>query len=199
MRVLGREEVRQWFSGFPGSSADYVQCDESELFFTHPEAKCIDLEYPAKLERLSFFARFLATVGYDPKDFEGAMIWFTAWNIWTSEDEAPGYRIVEAMNRSGGQPASFEAAPGHLFRADELPDAIAMILQPMIFGWDAYYLPRWAFGTDEFFLHISHDSFVSVVTRTTAFHDRVVGLLKELDLNPQSGHEGQKSRFCRPT
>jgi len=40
------------------------------------------------------------------------------------------------MNRSGGQPTSFEAAPGHLFRADELTDAIAMLLQPMIFGWD---------------------------------------------------------------
>jgi len=27
-----------------------------QIFFTHPEAACIDLEYPAKLEQLPFFA-----------------------------------------------------------------------------------------------------------------------------------------------
>ena len=67
----------------------------------------------------------------------------------------------------------------------------------MIFGWDAYYIPRWSYGTDEFFLHISHDSFVSIVTRTTAFYEKVFAILKELDLNPQKGHEMRKSRFCR--
>jgi hypothetical protein len=196
LQVLGKPEVHNWFSAFPNSSTEYVQCDGRELFFAHPEANCIDLEYPAKLEQLPFFARFLATAGYDPKDFEGAMLWFTAWHVWNSSEEAVGYRLVEAMNRSCGQPMSFEAAPGHLFRADELTDTIAMLLQPMIFGWDAYYLPRWSYGTDEFFLHVSHDSFVSIVTRTTAFHEKMFGILKELELNPQF-HEQQKNRFCR--
>jgi hypothetical protein len=103
------------------------------------------------------------------------------------------------MNRSAGQPVCFEAAPGHLFRSDELTDAIAMLLQPMIFGWDAYYLPRWSYGTGELFMHISHDSFVSIVTRTSAFHEKVFGLLKELGLNPQAGHDLRKNRFCRPS
>jgi hypothetical protein len=197
MQVLSAVDVHKWFLGFPKPSMDYVQSDEHELFFTHREASCIDLEYPPKLERLPFLARFLATAGYDPQHFEGAMLWFTAWRVWNSADEAVGYHIVEAMNRSCGQPRSFEAAPGHLFRSDELSDAIAMLLQPMIFGWDAYYLPRWSYGTDEFFLHISHDSFVSIVTRTAAFHEKVFGLLKELDLNPQNGHEMRKRRFCR--
>jgi hypothetical protein len=197
VRVLGKSEVHNWFSGFPNPSPDYVQCDGRGLFFVHPEANCIDLEYPAKLERLPFFARLLATIGYDPRDFEGAMLWFTAWHVWNSGDEAAGYRLIEAMNKSVGQPSSFEAAPGHLFRADELADYVAMLLQPMIFGWDAYYLPRWSYGTGEFFLFISHDSFVSIATRTTAFHEKVFGVLKELDLNPKQGHEQKKNRFCR--
>jgi hypothetical protein len=196
MQVLGPAEVHKWFSSFPPHT-DYVQSDGRELFFTHSEGSCIDLEYPSKLERLPFFARLLATIGYDVQHFEGAMLWFTTWHVWNSADEGLGYRVVEAMNRSSGQPSSFEVAPGHLFRPDELTDAVAMLLQPMIFGWDAYYLPRWSYGTDEFFLHVSHDSFVSLVTRTAAFHEKAFGLLKESDLNPQRGHEAQKNRFCR--
>ena len=76
-------------------------------------------------------------------------------------------------------------APGHLFRANELQDAIGMLLQPMVFGWDAMFAPRWSYGLDEFFLHVSHDSFVSVVTRTKEFHTKAFGLLEELDFNPK--------------
>jgi hypothetical protein len=49
----------------------------------------------------------------------------------------------------------------------------------------------------DFFLHVSHDSFVSVVTLTRDFYNKAFGLLKELDLNPQPGQEGQVRRFCR--
>jgi hypothetical protein len=101
------------------------------------------------------------------------------------------------MNAAAGQPKSFEAAPGHRYRADELPDTIGMLLQPMIFAWDSYYLPIWSFGTDEFFLYISHDSFVSVVTRTKAFYERVFQQLEKLDFNPKPGNETRTNRFCR--
>ena len=196
MRALSKSELKEWFAGFPAGS-DYIHCEGNQPFFAHAEANCIDLEYPTKLERLPFFVRFLATVGYEPNDFEGALLWFTEWGVWNSADEATGYRIIEAMNAASGQRASFEVAPGHLFRADELTEAIAMLIQPMTFGWDAYYLPRWSYGRDEFFLHVSHDSFTSIVTRTAAFHDKVFDLLSEVDLAPQRGHERQITRFCR--
>jgi hypothetical protein len=112
-------------------------------------------------------------------------------------DEAVGYRIIEAMNRAAGQLQSFEVAPGHTFRADELADAVGMLMQPMVFGWNAYYLPQWSFGVEEFYLYVSHDSFVTVVTRTTAFHDKVFRLLEELALKPRRAHEQQRKRFCR--
>jgi hypothetical protein len=197
VHTLSKADVLSWFAAFPASRMDYVQCDEHGLFFAHPEANCIDIEYPQKLEQLPFLARLLATVGYEPKDFEGALLWFTTWGVWNSSDEAPGYQIIEAMNRAAGQSSSFEVAPGHDFRADELTHAIAMLLQPMLFGWDAYYYPRWSYGTGEFFLFISHDSFVSVVTRTAAFYDEVRALLEELGFHPKEGHALQKERFCR--
>jgi hypothetical protein len=139
----------------------------------------------------------LATQGYDSKDFEGALVWFTEWDVWNRLEEGIGYRIIEAMHRSNGQLNSFEVGPGHLFRADELMEATGMLLQPMIFGWDAVYLPRWSYGTDQFFLHVSHDSFVSVVTRTKEFYDKVFAQLKEVDINAAAGHEMRIRRFCR--
>ena len=62
--------------------------------------------------------------------------------MWNLTDEAIGYRIVESMHRAAGQTQSFEAGPGHQYRADELSDSVGMLMQPMIFGWDGYYMPR---------------------------------------------------------
>ena len=199
MRVLSAEEVAEWFQRFEnlGVESDYAHADKDGLFFTHPEAACIDLGYPPKLERLPFFARYVATIGYEDHDFEGALLWFTNWSVWNSREGSLGYRIIERMNAAAGQPRSFEVAPGHRFRGDELPDAIGMLLQPMVFAWDCYYLPTWSYGTGEFFLYVSHDSFVSIVTRTKAFYERVFPQLEKLDLNPKPGNDTRTKRFCR--
>lgn len=196
MQVLSAEEVSDWLRAFEKDS-DYVHADKEGPFYTHTEASCIDVEYPEKLERLPFFARCVATIGYEDQHFDGALVWFRNWGVWSPLDEGIGYRIVERINEAAGQPKSFEVAPGHRFRADELSDAIGMLMQPMIFGWDCFYVPLWSYGTGEFFLFVSHDSFVSVVTRTKAFYDRVFQQLGKLDLNPKPANSNRVKRFCR--
>jgi hypothetical protein len=197
LKTLSESEVNERFARSPEIGSDAIHCSGKELFFSNPEANCIDIEYPPKLERISFLVRCLATLGYEDRDFEGAILWFTDWGVWNLLDEGVGYRIVEAMHRASGQPLSFETAPGHLFRADELQEAVGMLLQPMIFGWDAFFAPHWSYGYPQFFLHVSHDSFVSVVTRTKEFHVKAFGILQELGLNPTPGHELRMRRFCR--
>jgi hypothetical protein len=198
MRVLSGEELNKWFRAFDNleNPDDYVHADDDGLYFTNREAACIELEYPAKLEQLPFFSHCLATIGYEDQHFDGAVIWVQSWGVWNLFNEGIGYRIVEKMNAGAGQPRSFEASPGHQFRADELAEAIGMLLQPMIFAWDSYYLPIWAYGTGQFFLHISHDSFVTIVTRTKEFHDKVFQQLQELKLNPKVSNESRTRRFC---
>lgn len=200
MKVLTKEQVTDWLSWFeasPKTTDEGLNSDEVGLFFTHSEASCISLEYPARLERLPFFARYLATLEYESWHFRGALLWITEWGVWNDLDEGVGYRVVESMNRANGQPFSFEVGQGHSFRADELVESVGMLIQPMIFGWDAYFCPSWAYGLDEFFLHISHDSYVTVVTRTKEFHDRVFAALQKLDLQPKLGNDRQLARFCR--
>ena len=89
------------------------------------------------------------------------------------------------MHTAAGQPKSFEAGPGHHFRGDELNEAIGLLLQPMVFGWDANYVPRWSYGPDQFFLHVSHDSFVTVVTRTNEFYDKTFDILMGDQVEPR--------------
>lgn len=201
MKVLSALEVAEWFRGFDdvGLEYDYVHADKDGLFFTHPEASCIRLEYPAKLEQMPFFARYVASVGYEEQHFDGAMLWIQHWGVWNLFGEGIGYRIVEKLNAAAGQPKSFEAGPGHRFRADELPDAIGMLIQPMIFAWDSFYLPIWSYGgCSDFFLHISHDSVVYVVMRTKQFRDRVIEQMKEVSLNLKPASNERAERFCRP-
>jgi hypothetical protein len=199
MHVLSAEEVAEWLKWFekPGIGSDYPHADKDGIFLTHPEASCIELEYPQKLEQLPFFARRVATIGYEEQHFDGALIWFTEWGVWNSREESIGYRIIEKINTGAGQPKSFEVASGHQFRADELLDAVGMLVQPMVFAWDCFCLPTWSYGTGEFFLFISHDSFVTVVTRTKEIYDRVFALLKDLNLNPKPGAEHHVRRFCK--
>jgi len=199
MQVLSAEEVSEGFltSENLRVQADYVRADKDGLFFAHPEAACIDLKYPI-LETLPFFARCLATIGYEEQYFAGALIWFKNWGSWQPRDEGIGYRIVEKMNAAAGQPKSFEAGPGHRFRTDEFTDAVGMLLQPMVFAWDCYYLPDWSYGSSsEYFIHVDTDSFVSVVARTREFYDRAFQQLEKLKLNPKPGHKMQMDRFCR--
>jgi hypothetical protein len=197
LRVLTQAEVRKWFDSFP-EGIDSLRRDSFELFFTAPDANCFDIQYPRELERLRFVARCLATLGYEVIDFRGAMLWIIAWGVGQEVEEGPGYRIFEAMNLAVGQPMSIEVTAGHKFRADELDAAVASLLQPMIFGWDAIYYPSWSYGADQFFLHINNNSFITVVTRTKEFHDKVFAQLDKLNLIPKPSPELRRSRFCRP-
>jgi hypothetical protein len=197
MKLLTASEVTKSFDWYKDYDDEYVHFDDDGPFFAHPEAQCINLEYPKKFERLPFFARYLAAIGYQDWDFRGALIWFHNWSVGNQQDEGIGYRIIDRINIAAGQPMSFEVAPGHQFRADELTDVVGTLMQPMIFGWDSFYLPQWSHGTGEFFLFISHDSFVCLVTRTKAFHDRVFEQLHKLEFNPTPGDDLRVQRFCR--
>jgi hypothetical protein len=117
--------------------------------------------------------------------------------VWNYLEEGIGYRIVEAIHSAAGQPTSFENGPAHNFRGDELNEAIGLLLQPMVFGWDANCVPRWSYGPDQFFLHVSHDSFVTVVTRTKEYFDKTLEILTRLDFNPTEARKTYSQRFCR--
>jgi len=48
----------------------------------------------------------------------------------------------------------------------------------MIVGWDAYYIPQANKDCLEFFLFVSHDSFLDIVTNTEKSYERVMEILQ---------------------
>ena len=51
----------------------------------------------------------------------------------------------------------------------------------MLVGWDAYYIPQFAEPSLDYFLFISHDSFLEIHTRTKKAHGQALSLLKGHD------------------
>lgn len=194
MTVLTEAKVAEWCRGPGWEGPERVSFDGKGFFFTHPEAACLEVKYPANLDGIPHFVRAIAAIGHEAQEFQGALILFTEWGIWNFE--ATGYRIIERMNAGAGQPASFEEAPGHHFRADEFTEALGTLLQPIIFGWDAFYVPSW-WDDDDYFLQVSHNGYIIVVTRTKQSYERVLKGLEECKLETKPVDPSNATRFCR--
>jgi hypothetical protein len=162
-----------------------LRCEGDKLSFISPEASsiCVDLRVK-EAHQLPYLARLLAHLGYHEVDFRGAYLWITTWGVWSPPVEALGLKILEQFRRSYGENRSLESAPGHCFRDDEFTESVCCLLQPMIIGWDAYYVPRWSYGYLDYFVAVSHDSFIEIEVRTKEMHDKALEILQ--------GHEWMK-------
>ncbi len=184
MKVLTAEMIAKSFEGSAKLDDNYVKYDDRRLHYTHPEAAQFTIFFPKKVEQLPYFVRRLGLLGYEQIHFGGAKIWFTDTGIWDEFLEGIGYQILESVNTAAGQPLSFEKARGYDFRADELVKALGVFIQPMVFGWDAYYLPSWTWGgCSEYFLQISHHACVDVHTKSKDFHDKAIKELVASELD----------------
>ncbi len=192
MKVLTAKMVTESLDWYKDKGDDYVKYDGKHLHYTHPEAARFTVDFPEKIERLPFLAHCLSTLGYDVRHFGGAEIWFTDTGIWDMYLEGIGYQILEAINTAAGQPMSFGEACGYDFRADELVKTLGVLIQPMVFGWDAYYLPR---GCSEYFLQVSHHSCVDVHTRTKQFHDEAIKELVGCEFDLLASRDQMISRY----
>jgi hypothetical protein len=47
----------------------------------------------------------------------------------------------------------------------------------MMVGWDAYYVPRWAYGHLDYFVSVSHDGFIDIEVRTQEMRDKALEIL----------------------
>src|SRR5262249_37313737 len=124
--------------------------------------------------QLVYLARLVAHLGYEEVHFEGALLWITAWGIWNSLVESVGLRTLEQIRRSFSENRSLEAAPATRFRHDEFVEAVACLVQPLLIGWDAYYVPRWSYGQLDYFVFVSHDSYLQIFTRTPETRSSIV-------------------------
>lgn len=127
--------------------------------FTTREILGLRLTVPMKAPEAVVLAYRLLRVEED-NEFFGALLWFASWDMGTPLIESCGLRILEQMRRGYGATASVENAPGQLFRSDERIDAHAFLMLPLLFGWDAFFMPN---GT-RYFAYIRQNGSLFLVT-----------------------------------
>jgi hypothetical protein len=124
-------------------------------------------------------ARLAAHLNYEELHFAGASLWITQWGVWNDMVEAVSLKAIERIRQGYGENRSLNTAPGHIFRHDEFVESVSCLVQPMLVGWDAYYIPRWAWGKMDYFLSVSHDSFLQIETRTVEMYHKASEILSE--------------------
>ena len=185
MHVGTDAEVRQllydnkWNSG--------IQAGDSNLYYDSPEANCFEVKFPDSPGRAAYLSLRASRLG--TANFHGALLWITYSELGSLA--AIGWKTVEKMRQGFGENRSLQTARGHFFRSDELLDLEAFLLPCFVFGWDAYLVP---FGSNEFFVHVSHDEYWGVVSKTREAYEKLFAELS--DLSPvESAH--MRRRFCR--
>ncbi|MGO9844403.1 MAG: hypothetical protein ACLPZF_24885 [Candidatus Acidiferrales bacterium] len=169
-----------------------IRVDGATLYYDGPEANCIKLDFPDLPAKAAYFSSKASRLGLanDEAQFQGALLWITYSEAGSL---APiGWKLVEKMRQGFGENRPLQIARAHFFRSDELLDLEAFLLPCFVFGWDTYLIP---FGRSDFFVHISHDEYWGVVSRTREAYD---GLFSELeDMRPMESPNMRK-RFCLP-
>jgi hypothetical protein len=167
-----------------------IKVEGTNLYYDSPEANCFELMFPDLPGRAAYFASKASRLGllHDETQFQGALLWITYSEPGSL---APiGWKLVEKMRQGFGENRPLQAARAHFFRSDELLDLRAFLLPCFVFAWDAYLIP---FVRNDFFIHVSHDEYWGVVSRTRKAYDTLFAELE--DLNPRESPNMRK-RFC---
>lgn len=190
MNVLTDDEVRKFLSDNEWHHG--IIADGTVLRYANPEANCIELQFPDLPGRAVYHTWLASRLGImdNESQFSGALLWITLSAIGSAGLEQTGWKLVEKMRQGFGENRSLQTASGHFFRSDELVDLNAFLLPCYIFGWDAYVVPSYS---SDFFVHVSHDEYWGVVTRTQESYARRLSELKEI--NPVESAVMRK-RFC---
>jgi hypothetical protein len=188
MHVGTDEEVRKFLSDNRWDCG--IKVEGTDLFYDVPEANCIELKFPDLPGRAAYFSSKASRLSLDRDEaqFQGALLWITYAEIGSL---APiGWKLVEKMRQGFGENRPLQTAGAHFFRSDELLDLKAFLLPCFVFGWDAYLIP---FHKNDFFVHVSHDEYWGVVSRTRKAYERLFAELE--DLSPMES-PGMRRRFC---
>lgn len=157
MRSLTYQESKEWCEKAPLSMKVGPQV---QLSYGSPTVFGMSIKIP--LDTGPAVALSASLLAYEANtDFYGGLLWVVNWDIGTPQIERCGLKLIEQMRRGYGANSSIENAPGNLFRTDEIVDLHAFLCLPMLFSWDAYFVPSgtryFAYVRSNGFLHLATD------------------------------------------
>lgn len=162
MKALTTQEAKNWCEAH-----EIKVTGQRFLHYEAPGRHCLAVTLDEKPSRIIALANYLLPTWKDAP-FQGALLWFKEWGIWDDYTETTGLRIVNEMRRGLGEERQLIEAPALFFEPSELALAHSFFLLPLLFGWDAFLVPK---GKD-YFVFVSHDEVACVVAKNSeAYHE----------------------------
>jgi len=163
VQFLSQEDTDGWLRNTP------LERRERRLFFSPHAGLCFTLTLPAEIYRVSNLVNDLLPYGGDALSCD-TLLWFAVWGIWNQVHERAGMYIIQQMRGACGERNPLIKTPGHLFQRSEATALQSFLILPVLFTWDAYLVPQ----NGEYFVFISHDEVIYVVSRSERIHDRLL-------------------------
>jgi hypothetical protein len=133
-------------------------------FYDHAECKCIGFEMPDSASGFAYLAGLipsLVSIEHDT-NWHGGAVWYQDYDVWDHQNNVQGWTMIERIRAGYGELRPFGKATVNVFRDTDLSILPAFLLAPLMYGWDAYYIPQER-GT---FASISHDGYWTITTET---------------------------------
>jgi hypothetical protein len=151
MKTLNEAEIQKWFEQ-PSVSVRMNQY--GLLSFRDTKRHSAVIETPeGSAERIALSHALLSF-----REFFGGMLWIKEWRVGDLEGMTTGWRVMEDMRKAMGQAGPLEAAPGQLFRLDEVQDARAFLTVVLLWDWQAFWVP----STSEYFYYLHHNDKIEI-------------------------------------
>src|SRR5665213_1936450 len=135
-------------------------------YYDHPQAKCTGFEIPSFPTGFAYLAGNLPSflTGFERAYWKGGAVWYQDYDVWDHQNNVEGWTMIERIRAGYGEIRPFRMATVNIFRDNDLSILPAFLLAPLIYGWNAYYIPqdRGSFG------FVSHDGYWAVSTETDA-------------------------------
>ena len=162
MELITKARALEWCREH-GIAVATASVDASRLTFGHPmHGLRVDITGPpSDVLALVYVLVMTGIPDDDERHFNGAMIWLRDWDIGSCGAEAVGYALAQGLRGTGGATPSVLEQPAHLVADDEFVLARAMLALPMLFRWDAVFVP--AHGL--FLASVSHHEHLDIYFR----------------------------------
>lgn len=160
--------------------------------YDHPESKIIGFEVPDSASGFAHLAGLLPSLVSEDLNalWRGGAVLYQDYDVWDHQNNVQAWTMIERIRAGFGELRPFSQATVNVFRDNDLAILPAFLLAPLIYGWNAYYIPQ----DRGSFAFVSHDGYWTIATETEEVY---AGLQKKLAFYPDD-HWIRKQRLLSP-
>jgi len=168
---MSNEESLKWLERRQLPTPEFATAED--LFAAIPFREVTALQYtiPTESGRKVALARGLF---WQLKPESNVLVWLRNWIVWPSRAHIP---LVLRLRQALGCEQSLEEAPGHLFEASEVDDAISLLILSLEFSWDCFLFD----ANRRFMCFVSHDEYLVLMGTDQSLVNRIGGVFESAE------------------